>query len=140
MRDKTRNGIGWPKNTGLLWLGLCGFLILSHETSPLTKEKEPESFALLMGSCFNSDGFSLPGVAILVEMQTNQEKHSKVKKWQTISDARGEFALRLPAGRHTFLVKASREGFLPLKETVSFVQDERQDVILKFKPGSSKEK
>lgn len=106
----------------------------------MAKEKEPDSFALLVGSCFNNDGFSLPGTSIRVEMQMNQEKQGKVEKWQTVSDARGEFALRLPAGRHSFLIKASREGFVPLEATVSFVQDERQDIILKFKLGSSKEK
>jgi hypothetical protein len=121
-------------------MGLSGVLIFLQEAGPLAKGKEPELFALLVGSCFNSEGFSLPAATIRVELQTNDEKRGKVKKWQTVSDARGEFALRLPAGRHSFLIKASREGFVPLEETVSFVQDERQNVILKFKAGSSKEK
>ena len=132
--------MGLHKSTTLVWMGLCGFLILLQDAPPLAKEKEPDTFALLVGSCFNSDGFSLPGATIRVEIQTNLEKHGKVKTWQAISDARGEFALRLPAGRHSFLIKASREGFVSLEQTVSFVQDERQDIILKFKPGSSKRK
>jgi hypothetical protein len=140
MRNSIRKRRGRLRIRPFIWMGLCGFLILLQEIVPLAKEKEPDSFALLAGSCFNSDGFSLPGASIRVEMQTNQEKPGKTKKWQTVSDARGEFALRLPAGRHIFLIKASREGFVPLETTVSFVQDERQDIILKFHLGSSKEK
>ena len=96
MRSVTRKKRGGPRNTSLVGMGLCGVLILLQEAGPLAKGKEPELFALLVGSCFNSEGFSLPGATIRVEMQTNDEKRGKVKKWQTVSDARGEFALRLP--------------------------------------------
>ena len=128
----------WPWKTILIGIGLCGFLILLQEATLVGKEKEPEPFALLVGTCTNDEGFSLPGATIRVEMQSNEEKHGKVKRWQTISDARGEFALRLPPGRHTFLVHGSRAGFASSRGTVSFVQDERQNIILKFELESSK--
>ena len=132
--------LGLARQTALVCIGLCGLVILGSGANLVAKEKESEPFALLMGSCFHGEGFSLPGAKIQVEIQPEEGKHSKVKKWQTVSDNRGEFALRLPAGRHSFLIKASREGFTPLEKTVSFVQDERQDIILKFELDSSKKK
>ena len=106
----------------------------------MAKEKKLESFALLVGSCFNGNGFALPGARVRVEIQPEEGSSGKGKHWQAVSDARGEFALRLPSGRHTFLIRASREGFIPVQEKVSFVLDERQDVILKFELDMSKKK
>lgn len=123
----------------MIGIGFYGFLVLLQGASLEGKEKEPEPFALLVGTCTNDEGFSLPGATIRVEMQSNEGKHGKVKKWQTLSDARGEFALRLPPGRHTFLVYGSRAGFASAQGTVSFAQDERQNIILKFKLESSKQ-
>jgi hypothetical protein len=138
MMSATRRKMSWPWKTTAIGIGLCGFLIFLQGTSLVGKEKELEPFALLVGTCTNDEGFSLPGATIRVEMQSNEEKKGKMKKWQTLSDARGEFALRLPPGRHTFLVYGSRAGFASSQGTVSFVQDERQNIILKFELESSK--
>ena len=140
MGGKKGKILGLARQTALFCIGLCGLLILVSRANVVAKEKESEPFALLVGSCFQGEGFSLPGAKILVEIQSEEGKLSKVKKWQTVSDNRGEFALRLPAGRHSFLIKASLEGFTPLENTVSFVQDERQNVILKFELDSKKKK
>jgi len=140
MKSAKRKRLSVAGQTMLVCIGLCGLVILVSGANRVAKEKESEPFALLVGSCFHGEGFSLPGARIRVEIQPEEGKHSQVKKWQTISDTRGEFALRLPAGRHSFLIKASREGFTPLEKTVSFVQDERQNVILKFELDSSKKK
>jgi len=138
MMSASRKKMSGPWKKTVLGMGLCGVLIFLQEASLVAKEKELEPFALLVGTCTNDEGFSLAGATIRVEMQTNEEKHGKVKKWQTVSDARGEFALRLPPGRHTFVVHGTRAGFASSQGTVSFVQDERQNIILKFELESSK--
>ena len=124
----------------LAWAALHGLMTLLPDSSLLAKDKGLEPYALLLGTCFTGEGFSLPGAKILVEMKAAEIKKDKGKKWQTVSNVRGEFALRLPAGHHAFLINASREGFKPVQKTVSFEQDERQDVILRFEIDPAKKK
>ncbi len=100
------------------------------------KQKENQPFALLMGSCFNERGFSLPGVAILVELKSEAPPKAKKRKWEMVSSPRGEFAVRLPTGSNTFLVTAAKKGFKTLDKSVVFQQDERQDIIFNMEPAS----
>lgn len=110
--------------TALLVVGLS--LNLSVVTA---KEKKESPYALLVGTCFNEKGFSLPGVIIMVEMKSEAVQKAKKKKWNMISNSHGEFAVRLPAGDHTFLVSASKKGVKYTEKTVTFTGDERQDVV-----------
>lgn len=93
------------------------------------KEQKQEPYALLTGTCFNEKGFSLPGVIIIVEIKSEAGQKTKKKKWNMISNSRGEFAIRLPAGDHTFQVSAGKKGIKSVEKTVRFTSDERQDVI-----------
>ncbi|MFN8005724.1 MAG: hypothetical protein U0V70_01585 [Terriglobia bacterium] len=135
---KVRGSAPRPKARKWQIIGGGGLLLLWLAASGAAKDKGGEPYALLMGSCFDGSGHTLPGVKVRIEMEAGESKSGKKKIWQAISDARGEFAVRLPAGRHTFLVNGSREGFIDLQQKVSFVEDEREDVMLKFEPGTSK--
>lgn len=101
------------------------------------KKKEPDPYALLFGTCFNEQGFSLPGARVIVELVSEPAVKMKRKKWEMVSSPRGEFAIRLPAGRHLFKITATREGFKPAETAVSFEADERQDVVLKLESTSA---
>jgi len=100
------------------------------------KEKQEEPYALLIGTCFNEKGFSLPGVNIMVEMKSEAGQKAKKKKWNMISNSHGEFAVRLPAGDHTFVVSASKKGVKCAEKTVKFTGDERQDVVFNMETVS----
>jgi hypothetical protein len=113
-----------------------GFLPLSLMST--IKEKQAEPFALLIGTCFNEQGFSLQGAKVLVELVSEPAVKVKKKKWEMVSSPRGEFALRLPAGQHTFRVTASKDGFKSAEKTVSFGGDERQDIVLSLEPELKK--
>jgi len=63
------------------------------------KKKKPEPYALLLGTTFTSEGVSLPGIPIAVT-RTGDKK----PKWRVTSDARGEFAVRLPTGHAVYEV------------------------------------
>ena len=94
------------------------------------KGKQPEPYALLSGTCFDGRGFRLAGASVHAELTSESAVKLKKKKWETISSPRGEFAIRLPAGKHTFRVSAAKDGFKPVEKTVSFDADERQDMAL----------
>jgi len=103
----------------------------SNLTVAAAKEKkEVEPYCLLAGSSFNQKGFSLSGVTILVEMRSEATPRVKKRKWELVSSPRGEFAVRLPAGRNSFLVTATKKGYKPVQKTVEFANDERQDIVL----------
>src|SRR5262245_20605652 len=104
------------------------FLVASQLSAAKDKEKQSEAYALLSGTCFDGRGFRLSGASVLVELTSEPKVKLKKKKWETISSPRGEFAIRLPAGQHTFRVAAAKDGFKPIDKTVSFEADERQDI------------
>ena len=116
-------------NWRFVGLGLV-FLAVTHLSAAKDKEKQPESYALLSGTCFDGRGFRLAGASVQVELTSEPKVKVKKKKWEAISSPRGEFAIRLPAGQHTFRVAAAKDGFKSVEKTVSFEADERQDIAL----------
>jgi hypothetical protein len=93
---------------------------------PAEKNKD-DSHALLMGSVFTADGLSLPGIKVSVK-----RKDDKKPRWRAVSDRRGEFALRLPAGTETYEVTAGSKGFESQTKTVEFRGSERVDVFFRL--------
>jgi hypothetical protein len=109
---------------------------IQNATSAEGKEQEP--YALLMGTCFDQRGFSLPGVTLVVRMEPPADHKVKQQRWRMLSSPRGEFAVRLPAGRHSFSISASKRGFMTLEKTVAFEGEERHDIIFNMEPLSEK--
>jgi len=106
------------------------FLLATQLSPAKEKEKPPESYALLSGSCFDGRGFRLSGASVRAELTSEPTVKLKKRKWEAISSPRGEFAIRLPAGQHTFRVSAAKDSFKTVEKTVSFEADERQDIAL----------
>lgn len=102
------------------------------------RQKEPEPYALLFGTCFDGRGFSLPGASVVIELTSEPVVKVKKKKWELLSSPRGEFAVRLPAGRHSFRVAAAKDGFKAVEKTVLFESDERQDIVLQLEGESGR--
>jgi hypothetical protein len=114
------------------------FLLATQLSPAKDKEKQPESYALLSGTCFDGRGFRLSGASVQVEVTSEPTVKLKKKKWEVISSPRGEFAIRLPAGQHTFRVAAVKDGFRSVEKTVSFEADERQDIALSLEAEPTK--
>jgi hypothetical protein len=119
------------------WLPLSfGFLLLILAMSEAKEKKQPpeEPYALLMITCVSERGLSLPATSIEVQMLTEPEQKPGKSKWARTSDVRGESAFRLPAGKNSFSVKASRQGYQPQEKKVTFSADERQDLLFTMQP------
>jgi hypothetical protein len=101
------------------------------------KQKTPEPYALLAGTCFDGRGFRLAGARVIAELTSEPMVKLKKRKWEMVSSPRGEFAIRLPAGRHTIRVEATKDGFKAAEKTVSFEADERVDIILSLEAEPS---
>ena len=108
-----------PVGSKLAVLLVCG--LLSSAAG-----KKPEPYAVVAGTVFREDGFSLPGASVTLL----PKDVPKGKKLEAVSDARGEFAFRVPAGAATYLVKAARKGFKPAEKEASVSGEGRVDVTL----------
>ena len=93
--------------------------------------KKPEPYAVVAGTVFREDGFSLPGASVtLVPKDAPKKDAPKSKKLEAVTDARGEFAFRVPAGAAAYVVKAARKGFQPAEKEASISGEGRVDVTL----------
>jgi hypothetical protein len=97
------------------------------------KKAAAEPYVLLAGTVFQETGFALPNAEIVVTQDPAPEtKHSKAKKMQAVSDARGEFALRLPVGNARYAVNVSAKGFRSEEKSVTVQGEDRLDVTFQL--------
>jgi Carboxypeptidase regulatory-like domain len=108
-----------------LW---CCALLLS------AADRNDAPHAVVAGTVFRESGFSLPGAAVTLAVK---DAPKKSKRLQSVSDARGEFAFRVPPGAATYVVRASLKGFQPVEKEASVSGDERVEVTLVL-PAESK--
>ena len=98
-----------------------------HGNTPHKKSHKEKPYALIFGTVWDAHNRAVPGVKVKIRRATD-----KKPKWELISDARGEFAQRVPPGSTDYLVWAQIKGNKgPVGETKVHVDnDERQDIGL----------
>lgn len=104
-------------------------VLLAKEKKPKKSDKASD-YALIKGSVFKEDGFSVRGARV-----TCRKAGDTKPKWETTSGDGGEFAFRLPVGKMQYLITAEMKGFESVSKPVEIENDERQDIsiILKSK-------
>jgi len=117
----------------LAWTRLAAFLgvlCLSLAATAAADKKKPRAAqALLFGSVFQENGFSLRGARVVA---SNADRPKEKK--ETVTDLQGEFALRVPAGKGRYQVEVSAQGFLSASKTVEVAGDERIDLTFRLAP------
>jgi hypothetical protein len=95
--------------------------------------KKPARYALIFGTVYDANQRALPGVKVKIARAQGMETG---KTWEHVSDRRGEFAQRVPAGKADYLVwaetkpaKGKTKGQRP-EVRVHVENDERQDIGL----------
>jgi hypothetical protein len=96
-----------------------------------SEKKAPPPYALIFGTVWDAQGRPAYGVPIKI-----RRADEKKPKWQLMSDHRGEFAQRLPAGKADYVVwadvnskKGQKDG-KPVESKVHIENDERVDIGL----------
>src|SRR5207249_4537922 len=84
----------------------------------LVAQKNDSAHAVVAGTVFRENGFSLAGARVTL-IAKGAAKDSKQKPLRSISDARGEFAFRVPPVTGAFLVKADMKGFQSAEKEAS---------------------
>jgi hypothetical protein len=101
---------------------------------PGKQKKRSADYALVAGTVFRESGLSLPGAE--VEIVAAAPAGFKFRKQQAVSDARGEFAFRVPAAEMKYRVSAKARGYSAQEQEVSVTGFERVDVFFRLEPAS----
>jgi len=97
------------------------------------KKSAAEPYVLLEGTVFKETGFALPNAEVVVVPDPPPETpRPKLKKFETVSDARGEFAVRLPTGSMRYIIKVSAKGFHREEKSVTVEDQDRLDVTFQL--------
>lgn len=108
--------------------------VRTHGGGPAAAAPAEKPYALIFGTVWGPDDKPMYGVRVRIK-RADQNK----PKWELISDHRGEFAQRLPAGKADYLVWADLKGYKsPAYKSlragepvlVHLQNDERQDIGL----------
>ena len=115
--------------------------LLSLRTSsalPQSRERpKPPDYALIFGTVWGPDDLALPGVKVKI-----RRSGDKKARWELYSNRRGEFELRVPAGKQDYVIWADAQGYKlrngnrlqPSPEvTVHIENNERADTGLHLK-------
>jgi hypothetical protein len=97
--------VRWSRNTAAC-LTICVLLALlpSSVAASKDKPKKEKPYALIFGTAYGPNDRPLYGVKITIRPE--KKKHPS---WTLISDHRGEFAQRVPAGTNDYLVHGQAE-------------------------------
>jgi hypothetical protein len=125
----------WVPSALLLILAfLLGLTPLSNSRAQEVKPGQP--YALIFGTVWSPDDRPVYGIRVMIRRSTDKPK--KVR-WERLSDHRGEFAVRVPAGEADYILSADLKGVkfadgkpvhLVQEVTVHVYNDEREDVGL----------
>lgn len=109
------------------------FAFLLSLAAPVSSSLQPQRlgrkkpYALIFGTVFGPDARPLSNVKIKIRRSTD-----KKAKWELISDRRGEFAQRVPAGTADYLISAKPHPKVAQNKEVKLhiENDERQDITV----------
>jgi hypothetical protein len=104
---------------------------------PLTAapKKKPvlDTYAVVSGSVFDDRGYALPGADVLLAPEAQPTKANTI---EMVSDARGEFVIRVPPGPMHYSATVHAKGYQSLRKTVSVQDQERVEVTFQLERES----
>jgi len=113
----------------LLASGIAGLSGAAAQEKSKRKGPSPAEQFLIFGTVFDERGFALPGAEIAVR-RTGEKK----PRWRQQSDARGEFAVRVPlGGEYELAVKA--KGYAEQTRNVDARTGTREDTVFRLQPA-----
>lgn len=95
----------WSRNAAAC-LAMCVCLVLCSPCVAASKDKpqKEKPYALIFGTAYGPNDRPLYGVKITIRPE--KKKHPS---WDLMSDHRGEFAQRVPAGTNDYLIRGEAE-------------------------------
>jgi hypothetical protein len=115
---------------------LCVAVILAGEKPK--RSKSSGVWAVVAGTVFRDPGFALPGAKIVLEPDENKPKDVKVKRQESVSNSRGEFAFKVPPVPLRYTVNVTAGGYQGEKKQVEIQGEQRVDVYFQLKSEAQK--
>jgi hypothetical protein len=128
--------------TGSKVIAVAAAIVLSAPLgfSAKKEKRAPEVFAIVAGTVYRPPGFALQGVSVVVAPEQAEAGSIKLKKSEAITDARGEFAVRVPPVPAKWRVDVNMKGYRPEQKSVSVDGEQRVDLSFVLEPvGKPKE-
>ena len=100
----------------------------SSSSSSSSSRRKPIPSFLIIGTVFNENAFSLPGVQVRIR-RTDEKKF----RWETYTNSRGEFAVRVPPG-YDYEVVTRMKSYEDQSQSVSSKADVQQRLSIKLEP------
>jgi hypothetical protein len=118
--------------TSLTLLALLVAIFLPLAAAP---KKKPvlDNYAVVSGSVFDDRGYALPGADVTLAPEAQP---TKANTFEMISDARGEFVIRVPPGPMHYSATVHAKGYQSLRKTVSVEDQERVEVTFQLERES----
>jgi hypothetical protein len=118
---------------GALAAGVLLSLLFTAAWAAADKSKRAsESYGLVAGTVFQESGLVLRGAEITVKPAPEGKPSVKVKTVTASSDARGEFAIRVPVIRMRYIVSVRAAGFQKQEKTAEMSGEERIDLFFRL--------
>ena len=101
-------------------------------------KKQPEEYSIVGGTVFRDPGFAVRGaeVSLQPDPETPEQHAVKVKPMKVLSDARGEFAFRVPPVAMRYKLAVTYKGYQGQEKTVSITAGERSDATFMLQAES----
>jgi Carboxypeptidase regulatory-like domain len=128
-KRKPRKRIG-TSLTLLLAVLLAAFLPLAAAPK---KKPALDTYALISGSVFDDRGYALPGANVILAPESQPTKANTI---EMVSDARGEFVVRVPPGPMHYSATVHAKGYQSQRKTVSVEDQERVEVTFQLERES----
>jgi hypothetical protein len=115
------------------------FLVTLLCPAALSQKKDKQKsasvpFALIAGTVYRPPGFALPGVEVIIAPEQPDVNGVKLKKAETVTNFRGEFAVRVPPVPARWRVDVKTNGYRPEQRSVSIEGEQRFDLSFVLEP------
>ncbi len=114
------------------WLVTAPVGVVARAEDDNAKPKKAQApYALIFGTIWDANNRPIQGVRIKI-----RRDDQKKAKWELVSDRRGEFAQRVPAGKADYIIwadikpKKGQKDFKPVETKAHIENDERIDIGL----------
>lgn len=98
--------------------------------------RKAQAHALIAGTIFRETGLSLAGAEVTLTQAGDSQAKRKFRPMQAVSDARGEFAFRVPPQPAQYRLSVRAAGYLPEEKLVAVAGEERVDAFFRLRPAS----
>ena len=130
MITSVRRGVRgwWLVCSAVFLLPVCAAVVLRAALPPQSSNSTAakKDYALIYGTVWGPNNHTVAGVPITIRRTSD-----KKPRWELVSDARGEFAQRVPPGGQDYIVQANikmPKGEPKPEVTVHIDDDERKDI------------